>query len=330
MSTNGGNIMKRKWKKSIALLVVVCFTCFSQAAYALPHGEVVVAGSAGFDRSVANTLNVNQTTDKLIANYNAFSIGANETVNFSQPSVSSVALNRVVGVDPSQVFGNLNANGRIFLINPNGIVFGAGSRVDTAGLVASTLDIDNDDFLAGRYDFFGQGGTVLNYGELLSPGGFVALLGSSVKNAGVIKSNLGTVALAAGEAITLDLDPLGLISVVVNSKTTQDIDDNGAAIKNTGSIKADGGEVILTAKSLSSVFDQAINNTGIIEAVNLEDASGHIILSADEDIDVGNTVGGGYVEFDSSEGHVTHLTNSKVTTGGREFPRVCGQRLHFG
>ncbi|MCK5215160.1 MAG: filamentous hemagglutinin N-terminal domain-containing protein [Candidatus Omnitrophica bacterium] len=317
--------MKRKMKKVISLVVAICFSCLPQAAYALPQGEVVVDGAAGFDRSVANELTVKQTTDKLIADYDAFSIAVSEKVIFDQPSTSSVALNRVVGIDPSLILGKLKANGRLFLINPNGIVFGEGSKVDVAGLVASTLDIDNDDFLAGRYNFFGQGGTVLNYGELLSPGGFVALLGSSVRNAGIIKSNLGSVALAAGEAVTLDLDPQGLISVVVNEKTTKDIDNNGAAVINTGFIEANGGEVILTAKSLSSVFDQAINNTGIIEAVNLEEATGHIALLADEDIHVGNTVTGGYVEFDSSDGNVTHLTNSQVTTDNENFRGSAGK-----
>ena len=125
--------------------------------YCLPQDEQVVSGSAQFDRSTANTLNVNTPSDKLIVNYSGFDIAQAETVNFNQPSSSSVALNRVTGGNPSAIFGALRANGQIFVVNPNGIMFGPNSRVDVAGLVASTLDISNEDFLSGKYNFFKNG-----------------------------------------------------------------------------------------------------------------------------------------------------------------------------
>ncbi|HRZ40000.1 MAG TPA: filamentous hemagglutinin N-terminal domain-containing protein, partial [Candidatus Omnitrophota bacterium] len=160
-------------------------------ALALPQGEDVIHGGASFVTS-GNNMVINQTTDRAIIEYNSFSIGALETVRFQQPNSSSVALNRVIGVDPSSILGSLNANGRIFLINPNGIIFGSDSRIDTAGLIASTLDISNTDFLNEDLIFSGTGGSVINYGKINinKPGGYAVLLGAYVKNEGQIVANL--------------------------------------------------------------------------------------------------------------------------------------------
>ena len=123
------------------------------APTALPQGGVVVAGSATIAPPAGNQLTVNQSSSQAVINWNRFDIGAAATVNFVQPGPSSAVLNRVLSSDPTQIFGKLNANGQVFIVNPAGIVFGAGSRVDTGGLIASTLDISNDDFMAGRYRF---------------------------------------------------------------------------------------------------------------------------------------------------------------------------------
>jgi len=271
-----------------------------QYGFALPQGAQVVAGGADIS-TAGNTMNVNVSTDKMIANWQSFSIAHPETVNFIQPSSSSVALNRVVGVDPSSIMGALNANGKIFLINPNGILFGAGSSVNTAGLVASTLNISNQDFLAGRYKFYGPGGSVVNQGYISTPGGYVALLGSSVGNSGTIEASLGSIALASGNAITLNLDPKGLISVVVDKATTQNLENKADAVKNTGTISANGGKVILTAKALAGVFDKAINNEGIIEANTLNNQNGQVVLEANRRVNVAGTINaaGGTVTVNS-------------------------------
>jgi len=143
-------------------------------AVALPQGGSVAAGTASISTN-ASTLTVNQTSSKAIINWQNFSVGAGESVNFRQPGASSVALNRVLGNNPSQIFGHLTANGQIFLINPNGIVFGPGAQVDVGGLVASTLDIANQDFLAGNYQFSGVStASVVNYGKIKAfNGGYV-------------------------------------------------------------------------------------------------------------------------------------------------------------
>ncbi|OPX28411.1 MAG: hypothetical protein B1H08_05965, partial [Candidatus Omnitrophica bacterium 4484_171] len=281
-SASGGKERLRRFNSAGALMrrcsgALLLFISFS--AYSLPQGERVVAGQADFHRD-SNTLTVNVHSDKMIANYNSFSIARPEAVRFNQPSSSSIALNRVVGIEPSSIMGTLTANGKIFLTNPNGILFGPNSRVDTAGLIASTLNISNDDFLSGRYTFYGKGASVVNQGRISAPGGYIVLLGSSVENTGVIEANLGSAALASGEAITLNLDPQGLISVVIDEAAACNLENKDSAVKNTGAISADGGKVILTAKVLNGVFDKAVNNSGIIEAKSLSERNGEIILEA--------------------------------------------------
>ena len=150
----------------------------------------------------ATTLHIHQASHKAIINWRGFSINADELVRFLQPSASAIALNRVTGGDPSIILGQLIANGRIFLINPNGIVFGPGARVDVGGLLATTLNMTDADFLAGRYIFQQAGanlGSVINQGTITAaPGGFVALSAPGVLNAGTITVHLGTVHLSSG------------------------------------------------------------------------------------------------------------------------------------
>ncbi len=249
-------------------------------AQALPENGVFINGNGQIEIN-GNMMDVNSLSNKSIVEWLSFCIQQGYTVNFNQPSSAAAVLNRVTGANPSEILGNLMSNGQVFLINPNGILFGASSSVNAAGLVASTLNISDDDFLNGNYQFLGQGGSVVNQGSLSSPGGYVALLGSSVDNSGVIVSQLGTVVMASGEKITLGLDASGLISVAVDEAVTQNLGGADAAIKNTGTINADGGTVILTSKALDGVFNKAINNEGIIEAVSLQNNAGSIELIAD-------------------------------------------------
>lgn len=259
---------------------------FPPQAFSLPEGESVVAGAATFDRSLPGILNINTPSDNLIVNYDSFNIAQPETVNFNQPSAGSVALNRVVGADPSSIFGTLTANGKIFLINPNGVMFGPGSRVDAPALIASTLDISNPDFLNGSYNFFknGESAFLINQGNIkIGNGGYACLLSQAVENQGVIQADLGTVVLASGEKMALSLDDLNDISVVIDEPVKEavfgaDGQKIGSAIKNTGTISTNGGKVILTTKILNDVFDYAINNEGIIEATSLVNSGGTVEL----------------------------------------------------
>ncbi|HOW43189.1 MAG TPA: filamentous hemagglutinin N-terminal domain-containing protein [Candidatus Omnitrophota bacterium] len=300
-------------KKPVSLLVLFSFMCWPIHGYCLPEGEQVVAGSATFDRSQTDTLTVNQSTDRLIANYNSFSIAQPEAVHFNQPNSGSIALNRVVGIDPSVLLGTLTANGRIFLVNPNGVLFGAGARVDTAGLVASTLNIADADFLAGRYSFIGSGGEVVNQGYISAPGGYVALLGSSVVNTGVIEASLGSIALASGNAVTLNLDPSGFINVVVDEETLVNPSGAADAVRNSGTLSANGGKVVLTAQTLDGIFDKAINTDGIIEATAIDDSTGLVVLQANQEIAVDGAIDaeGGEVSIESKGAQLGADINSR-------------------
>jgi filamentous hemagglutinin family protein len=300
--------------KPVSILTVLALALMPIHGYCLPTGEQVVEGSATFDRPTADTLNVNQATDKMVANYNSFSIAAPEAVHFIQPSSSSVALNRVVGVDPSLILGTLTANGKIFLINPNGVMFGQGCKVDTMGLVASTLNMSNADFMAGRYTFVGDGGSVVNLGYLSAPGGYVALLGSRVENKGIIEAELGSVALASGKAVTLKLDPKGLISVVIDEATISNAGNKDEAVKNSGTIKANGGKVLLTAKTLDGVFKNAVNTSGLIEANSIGDVTGEVAVEANQRVVFGGTINakGGIVRANCQGADFDGAINAKL------------------
>ncbi|MDE8346925.1 MAG: filamentous hemagglutinin N-terminal domain-containing protein, partial [Acidocella sp.] len=143
-------------------------------AQALPQGWQVAVGSATINKS-GSTLTVTQNSANAVINWQSFDIGANATVNFRQPGASSIALNRVVGNDPSQIFGHLTANGQVFLVNPNGVYFAPGAQVNVGGLIASTLAISNHDFMAGDYHFTGtSSASVVNFGKIKTfNGGYV-------------------------------------------------------------------------------------------------------------------------------------------------------------
>lgn len=230
------------------------------SAYALPAAGVVSAGNATITGST-NTLTINQSSQNAAINWQSFSIGQNEGVQFVQPNSNSVALNRVLGPDPSSIFGGLSANGKVFLVNPNGVLFGAGAQVNVGGLVASTLNLTDANFMSGNYKFSGAGGgAVINQGSINADGGYVALLGANVSNEGVITAKLGTVALAAGDEMTLDVAGDGLLNVTVDKGAVN------ALVQNGGLISANGGQVVMTAQAAGDLLRTVVNNTGVIEA----------------------------------------------------------------
>jgi filamentous hemagglutinin family protein len=301
---------------ALKALAVSLMMTFGANVFALPVDGVVTAGGASFS-STASSTTITQTTSNVAINWQSFSIGAGETVQFIQPSSSSVALNRVLGADPSNIFGSLSANGKVFLVNPNGILFAPGASVNVSGLVASTLNISDSDFMAGNYKFSGTGGTVLNQGTINAAGGYVALLGANVGNDGTIVARLGTVALAAGNAITLDVAGDGLLNVTVNQGAVN------ALIGNGGLIRADGGRILLTAQAAGDLLQTVVNNTGVIQAQTIENRNGTIMLMGDMQsgtMNVGGTLdasapnggNGGFIE--TSAAFVKIANDVNVTT----------------
>jgi len=290
---------------------------FGANVYALPTGGAVAAGSASISAGALGTT-INQSTQNAAINWQSFNIASGEAVRFNQPSSSSVTLNRVLGADPSSIFGSLSANGKVFLVNPNGILFGQGASVNVGGLVASTLNIADADFMAGNYKFSGaSSAAVLNQGSINADGGYVALLGANVGNNGVISAKLGSVALAAGNAMTLDVAGDGLLNVTVNQGAVN------ALVQNGGLIQADGGQVLLTAQAAGSLLQSAVNNSGVIQAQTIQKHNGTIKLMGDMQSGTVNVAGrldasapnggdGGFIE--TSAAHVKVADNAIITT----------------
>ena len=260
-------------------------------AAAGPNGPSVVGGAATVQGQGGPSVIVNQSTPNAIINWNTFNIGVNESVRFNQPSSSSVALNRVTGgLGPSEIMGTLTANGRVFIINRDGVLFGPGSVVNTAGFLATTSDIKNSDFMAGRYNFNIPGrpdASIVNQGRITATsGGFAALVAPGVRNSGTITATLGTVALASGNGFTLDLYGDKLITLAVNDQIASKVVDvaTGQPLKslvtNDGKIRANGGRVELTAAAARAVVDSIINTSGVIKANSIGRHNGMIVLSA--------------------------------------------------
>ena len=300
-----------------ALFAAASSMVLASAAQALPAGGSVAAGAANLTGG-GNLLTVNQSTQNLIINWQSFNIAPGETVRFVQPNSSSVALNRVTGPDPSNIFGSLVANGKVFLVNPNGVLFGPGAQVNVGGLVASTLNITDADFMAGKYNFSGPGaGVVLNQGTINADGGYVALLGGSVSNQGLITAKLGTVAMAGGSAITLDVAGDGLLNVTVSQGAVN------ALVQNGGMIQANGGLVVLTTQAAGQLLKTTVNNTGVIEAQTIGGRQGQISLLADMQggavnvsgvLDASAPNGGDGGAIETSGASVNIADGSKITT----------------
>jgi len=267
---------RSKGKSGGARTLIAAMALISGGAFALPTGGQVSLGQGSISQTGSTTLSVSQQSQNLSINWNSFNIGSSETVNFNQPSSSAVALNRILGSDPSQIYGHLNANGQVFLINPNGVLFGQTAQVNVGGLVASTLNITDKDFAAGNYHFSGTAGSVTNEGSIsVSDGGYVALLGGQVSNEGSISARLGSVDLAAGTDVTIDFAGDGLLSLQVNQGAVN------ALAENRQLIEAQGGQVLMTARAANSLATAVVNNAGMVDATSIQNQNGVISLVGD-------------------------------------------------
>ncbi|MBP6194340.1 MAG: filamentous hemagglutinin N-terminal domain-containing protein, partial [Methyloversatilis sp.] len=233
-----------------------------------PGGHQIIHGQVGVQQQGA-TLNIT-ASDRAVINWQQFSIPPGETTRFIQPSSTASVLNRVVGQDPSKILGNLIANGRVFLINPNGVLFGAGAKVDTAGLVASTLNIKTEDFLAGRmkFDADGAAGKLRNEGTLRTTGGPLILIATDVENTGIITAENGDIVLAAGKSVEI-ADPH-------QPSLRVKIEAGGQAI-NLGQLIASGGNV--------GMFGAALTQAGKISATGAHvGTDGRIVLRGSKSV----------------------------------------------
>ncbi|MGI9465963.1 MAG: filamentous hemagglutinin N-terminal domain-containing protein, partial [Rubripirellula sp.] len=270
---SASGIPTRKIIIGLQIFLLLMQPCVAFAEGATGAGSVV-AGSAAISQA-GNTRTIQQFTDRAVINWQDFSIQQGETTRFIQPNNSSVALNRVVGGNPSAILGNLEANGNVFLINPNGIVVGADARINVNGLVASTLDISNKNFMqGGDLNFEGNSrASIINNGEVQALAGDIYLLSASVENHGVLSAENGTVGLAAGQSIQL-VDAASP-SLVVRA-TSESL--GGTGITNTGLISAMQAELVANG---GNVYGLAINNEGVVRANGSENRGGRIFLVSD-------------------------------------------------
>ena len=235
-------------------------------------GPSVVAGQAQVSSLGATTI-INQSTNKAIINWQDFSVGAGAAVQFNQPNTASITLNRVTGANISTIDGAIRANGQVWLLNPNGLLFGNGAVINVGGLLATTSDIANQDFIEGRYNFSGGRNGVTNNGTIkASSGGSVVLSAPNVVNNGLIQARAGHVVLGGTDTFTVDFNGDHLLSYAVgaSSQTGQ--------VTNTGKIQAQGGQILLTARAAAGVQDAVVNNSGMVEATSARQENGEIIL----------------------------------------------------
>ena len=244
----------------------------------LPSGGRVAHGKVDISSS-AKTMNISQSSSRAVVNWRDFSIGRNARVDIRQPSSRAAILNRVDGSATSEIHGALTANGRVFLVNPNGVVVGPGGRVQAGGgFVASSLAMGDEDFMSGNLRFEGNGRSarVSNEGSIeVGSGGYAALLGGRVNNTGTIRVPLGRVGLGAGERIALDLSGDRFLQVALPS---EDGGGDEALIEQAGTISADGGLVEISAATARHAARHAINLTGVVEARSVSGRSGAIVL----------------------------------------------------
>ncbi len=314
---------KNRWCERWAVTAWIALWAMAPGwVYALPtEGEIVSgSGSIEIELTAPQDLTIQQDSQLLITNWQDFSIGSGESVTFNQPNTSAVALNRVIGTDPSLILGNLSADGQVFLTNPSGVLFGKDAMVDVHGLLATTFNISNEDFLNGNYQFNQDPdrslAAVINNGTLNATR-YIGLAAPAVENNGsIIVADLGSVALASGTAVTLDFNGDGLISFAVTGEVSGVVTDSeGKVLKdrihNSGHIRANGGQVLLTARSAGDVIGNVVNHSGLIEAQTVQQKDGKIILSGGDQgtVEVSGTL-------DASD---VFITAGAVTVAAGEF-----------
>jgi filamentous hemagglutinin family protein len=247
------------------LMKLVTLLCFIMPAMviALPTIKDVETGEVNTFQPDSSSLLV-QASDKTIVNFESFDIATHESVQFIQPDANAVLLNRVVGQDPSNILGSMKSNGKVFLVNPNGVYFGVDSKVDMGSLVASTLNISNEDFMTGDYQFASSGkeGKIVNLGRLSAPEGTIALISSQIENEGIISAQAGKVVLASGEKVVLDFHGDKLMNFIVDSK-----------------VIVTEGIVEMRASTASDLINEVINDEGVVKGTTLVVENGSIRIT---------------------------------------------------
>ncbi|MCP3881742.1 MAG: filamentous hemagglutinin N-terminal domain-containing protein, partial [Sulfitobacter sp.] len=285
--------------RKLALGLAAFLITVSPASMANPDGGVVRAGNAVISQS-GSTLNINQHSERVIIDWQGFSIATGETTRFIQPSAAAAALNRVTSGNPSAIWGQLTANGKLYLINPNGIVVGPGGRIDSQSFVASSLDVSDAEFLAGgAMRFSGDSdAAVINLGHIEAAGGDVYLLAREVRNEGEIQASAAVGLAGANDVLLI---PRG------NERLAVRVTGTAGKITNSGSIEAARAELKAAG---NNPFALAINQSGLIRAGGFRrGADGRVILTAAQ----GTTTVSGTIE--APGGHIDVLGDAVRVSG---------------
>jgi filamentous hemagglutinin family protein len=296
---------------TFAGMLAMSASAYAVGQFETPTGGTFAEGTTGtIGTTGANNqiLNVTTNQQRTVMDWTTFNIGTGATANFNQLNTSSTTINRVNGsVDPTQILGELNSNGKIVILDPNGVFFGAGSKVSVGSILASTGEIGNlNHFLKGgndplqlnNLDAKGKGVTIENRGNITTTenGGLVALVAPNVKNAGIITAQLGKVILASGKKVSVDLYGDGLISIASDELEK-------SLVENSGTITANGGTVVMTAGAAKKVVDSVVNLSGVVQASEFKNVGGKIVLGGGSTgkVDVKNnaTVKATTIEFGS-------------------------------
>lgn len=257
-------------KKRLAAILITCQVLpwlFTPLTFANPTGAAVVGGNATVSGLGTSQVTINQASQRAILNWQSFNIAPNEVTQFIQPNASAIALNRIYDHNPSQIFGSLRANGTVMLLNPNGVFFGPNAQVNVGGLIASSLNMTNANFLAGHYLFEGAGieGAVKNLGLIRGIHDGVYLLAPNVENSGIITAPGGNIVLAAGAKAYLASRPDGRGFLTELSAPT-------GKVANLKDLVADGGHVTLGGR--------VVNQAGRIQANSVREKNGKVELFA--------------------------------------------------
>gem|GEM_PF-5744216 len=343
--------LTRRNKQEISICTRVALFSVAALAYAGialagPTGGEVVGGSGTITQS-GPTTDINQASQRLDIDWQTFSTGVDEAVNFHQPGASAVAINRVIGGVPSQLRGALTANGRVFILNQAGVTFYSTSRVNVGALLATTaanVAVDGD-----KFGFSGDGyGQVVNQGSIkVSDGGFAILAAPYVSNAGVIEANLGEVRLVSANAYTLDLRGDGLITFTVDADTLGEIAQEGDAlgVDNTGVLRARSGLVAITAATASKIVNSVVNLDGVVDAnaVAAGKDGGTVLVASTGDLNItgevradGGLDGNGGQIITKADGTNTVTESATLSARGGDqagdggFIEVSGKHFRLG
>lgn len=311
---------KKQWTQKLTVMVLLSMALGGTAVQAMPSGADIRSGQGAISQDGKN-MTVQQNSQRMAIDWTKFDIAKDETVRYAQPDRNAISLNRVTGGQQSVIAGNLNANGNVILVNPNGVVFTKNSSVDVGGLVASTARLNDEamkNFSNGK-DSLGLSldknstASVINEGQIKAQGGLVALHAANVENKGTITNEGGTLAMAAAKNLTLSAADDDKLNFTVDGELAK------SQALNSGSLKADGGYVVMTAKSAGDVLSTVVNNTGTIEAKTLrKNEKGQILLDGGKSgqVEVSGTLDASGTEEGQSAGNIKVIGEKTIVHDG--------------